>query len=314
MATSGSINFSVSRDDIIEEALMHLGILPEGGAPTANQLTDDSRTFNIMVKAWIAKGINLWAVQRITLFLENDKISYTAGTDHIAATDNVVRTTLSSAAASGASSIVVTSATGISNGYYIGVELDDGTVQWTTVNGAPSGTTITLTDTLTGAASSGNVIYVYSTKINALQVKTILQAFLRQSDLTDSPLNIVSRQEYYGLGNKTSEGSPAQVYLQPNLTSTLFLVYPEPDDETETIELLVQRTLEDFDAAGDTPDFPQEWYQALCWGLAAELSAKYGKTISERNWFHEKAAMVLEEVEGFDKEHETSIYIQPDFR
>ena len=48
----------------------------------------------------------------------------------------------------------------------IGIELDDGTIQWTTINGAPAGSTVTLTDALTDDVASGNAVYVYTAKTN----------------------------------------------------------------------------------------------------------------------------------------------------
>ena len=56
MTTSGSSDFSVSRDDIITEALQQLGVIGEGGTPSANQLTDMSRLLNMMIKNWSTYG------------------------------------------------------------------------------------------------------------------------------------------------------------------------------------------------------------------------------------------------------------------
>lgn len=240
MTTSGSIDFSVSRDDIIEEALMHLGILPEGGTPTSDQLTDHSRTLNIMVKALIGRGINLWAVDRVTLALVEDQEEYVTGTD-------------------------------------------------------------TFTRTTTGAA------------IPALYIKSIIEAN-RYDGTTETPINIVARKEYFGLGDKTSTGKVNQIYFQPNLTSSTISVYPSPDNSTDTLRLVVKRTLEDFDASSDTPDFPQEWYEALYIGLAYRLSRKYRIPLAERKMLREEAELALQEAEGWDREQETSIYFQPGSR
>jgi hypothetical protein len=57
--------------------------------------------------------------------------------------------------------IDVDSITGITNGDNIGVELDDGTMHWTTVNGAPSGTVITLTAVLPSATAIDNRVYAH---------------------------------------------------------------------------------------------------------------------------------------------------------
>lgn len=311
MTTSGSIDFSISRDDLIEESLMRLGVLPEGGAPTSDQLTDHSRSLNMLVKAIIARGIQLWAVDKVTLFLEQDKIKYTVGTDHIARTDNVARTTLASSASASASTISVSSATGIANTYAIGIELDDGTMQWTTVNGALSGTTVTLTTALTGAAAAGNNVYAYTAKVNALYIKSVIEVVRRDPNLTDVPISIIDRQAYHFLGSKTQESTVNQIHFQPNLTSSVITTYPESNSSVDTLEMLVKRTLEDFDAAGNTPDFPQEYYELLCWGLCEILSSVYRLPLSERAYYGARFKAAQEDAEGFDREQETSVNMSP---
>lgn len=71
-------------------------------------------------------------------------------------------TTLSASASKYAISIVVTSATGLSDGAAIGIILDNGSAHWTICNGAPSGTTVTLLTSLPYAASSGNTVLIPS--------------------------------------------------------------------------------------------------------------------------------------------------------
>jgi len=62
MATSGSIDFAATRDDIITEALEQLGALGEGESPNAAQLASCGRTLNMLVKAWQGEGLNLFAL------------------------------------------------------------------------------------------------------------------------------------------------------------------------------------------------------------------------------------------------------------
>jgi hypothetical protein len=239
MTTSGSINFSVSRDDLITEALMHIGALPEGGTPTAAQISDASRTLNIMIKRWMAKpGIDLWAIDTVTLALVTNQATYTTGV-------------------------------------------------------------ATFTRTDTGAA------------VSATYIKAILEAVVRDSNSIDLPVTIVSREEYFNLGNKASSGRVNQIYFQPNLASSTISVYPVSSNSTDTLRLIVKRTLEDFDATGDTPDFPQEWYEALYLGLAARLARPYRLPISERASLKQEADEALEEVMDWNVEQGTSIKITP---
>jgi hypothetical protein len=311
MTTSGSIDYSVSRDDIITEALMHMGVLPEGGTPNASQVSDATRTLQIMIKRWMGRGINLWAITNATVFLQQSKSAYVTGTDHITLTSNVVRTTLASAAASSASTIVVSSATGILTTYNIGVLLDSGTMLWTTVNGAPSGTTVTLTTALTGAAAAGNQVYVYSAKITANSMKSVLEVTRRDKNLIGVPITLITRNQYVQLGNPTGDGPVVQVQYQPNLASSTITTYPESSNETDVLELVFKRAFEDFDASGNTPDFPQEWYEALYLGLAYRLSRPYRLPLAERKLLHDEAEEALQEVEGWDREQNTSIFLMP---
>jgi hypothetical protein len=70
-------------------------------------------------------------------------------------------TTLSANASGGATTITVADASAIANGDIIGVKLNTGLYHFTTVNGAPSGSTVTLTAAIPGSgvvANSGNAV------------------------------------------------------------------------------------------------------------------------------------------------------------
>ena len=56
--------------------------------------------------------------------------------------------------------IDVNSISGLADDDSIGITLDDGTLQWTTVNGTPAGDTVTLAEALPDDAAIGNVVYV----------------------------------------------------------------------------------------------------------------------------------------------------------
>ena len=72
------------------------------------------------------------------------------------------QTTLSGAAAQWASSFDLTSVSGLSDKDPIGITLDSGVVHWSFLDGDPSGSTVTIGDSLPGAAASGNVAYLPS--------------------------------------------------------------------------------------------------------------------------------------------------------
>lgn len=79
MATSGSTNFVITRDEIITDAYSHLGHLDEGETLNSERLSYGARQLNKMLKAWAIKGLHLWTIYENALPLVDGKSSYTAG-------------------------------------------------------------------------------------------------------------------------------------------------------------------------------------------------------------------------------------------
>ena len=75
-------------------------------------------------------------------------------------------TTVKVSAVRNATTIDLTSVTGIADGDAIGIVLDDGSAHWTFSDGTPSGDTVTLGSYLPSAATAGNVVYLPSINNN----------------------------------------------------------------------------------------------------------------------------------------------------
>lgn len=311
MSTSGSIDFIVSRDDIIVEAMEQMGVLAEGQSPNANQLASMSRTLNMMVKTWQADGLNLFSLRKLYVYLEKDKIEYDLGatsTDHISSEYN--RTTTSVTAVATDTAIEVTSITNMVSGDFIGIKLDDGTMQWTTINGAPTGSTVTLTDALTDDVSSDVTVFFYTSKANRpMKIKNVVITDSINSN--DTPIWLMSRQEYIELPNKDSSGQVNQIYYDPQITLGILSVWPTSSDVDSYLTIWVQRTLEDMDSATDTPDYPQEWYLPLALNLAAVSCSKYGVPRTERDYIARMAVYYKTLAESFDIED--GFQLQPEY-
>lgn len=309
MATSGSIDLTYQGSDIIQEALELLGVLNEGDSPSAAQTASALRTLNMMVKAWQAEGTNLWAIEKDTLFLEKNKNTYELYSSGDRFTASFAQTTTTAAANTGDSTITVDSITGISDGDAIGVQLEDGTLQWTTVNGAPSGSTITLTASLTDDVESSAVVYAYTSKAN--RPMKILEAARTTKDNIDIPIIEYTLPEYVDLSDKTTDGAINVYYQDIQRQSIKLSVWPESDSETDRLTLWVQRTLDDIDdASTDDLDYPQEWYLALAWNLAVLIAPKYGLTRAEKQELTIMAQYYKDLAEGWDREN--FVYMTPD--
>lgn len=79
MATSGSTNWSLTRDQLITSALRKLGVLASGGTPSSAQLSDGSDALNAIVKAFQADGMPLWKITSTTFATVADTSTYNIG-------------------------------------------------------------------------------------------------------------------------------------------------------------------------------------------------------------------------------------------
>lgn len=230
MATSGSTDFSVTRDDIIKRALRLLGVVAQGETPTTDQTTEAALALNGLVKAWQADGMPLWAIKSSTITLTTDAATYEIG---------------------------------------------------------------------------------LGKTVNIPKPLKVIQAYNHSTDsAVDVPMRIITRQEYNMLGNKTSSGNPIQIYYQPLNGYGVLSVFPVPtatEAADNTLIIHYQRPFEDFDAATDTPDFPQEWYDAITYGLATRLAPEYGLGATERKALWQEMVTIKQEAMGFGTE-EGSLY------
>mgnify|MGYP001597580572 FL=1 len=296
MATSGSVNFSDTRDDIIKDALVKIGAIAADETPAAADVADSARALNRMIKTWNANGLQLWIQKRATLFLERAKHQYNLGPTGDHATHSYTRTTLSADEAAGQTILSVTSETGMTVADYIGIVLDSGVSHWTTIS---SLATLTVASALPTAAASGNSVYFYTSKMH--RPLRLLYAWTHDV-LTnaDIPVEIwKDRASYFQIYNKTNDTAPTRIYYDPQLTNGVLYTNYEPLVMNETLELSYHRPIEDFDAATDNPDFPQEWYEPLVYGLALRRAPDYGLSVAERTALFREAELLGINIKGF---------------
>lgn len=308
MATSNSIDFAVTRLDIITEALELLGALQEGESPNADQITSLSRTLNALIKAWQAKQLNLFAVQTLYLFPQKNKNTYSLSgstSDHI--TTAYGSATVTSATASGATTIPTSIDMELQAGDYIGIEVDNNVLFWTTVQTNTVGASVDIDDALTEDVEEGAQVYAY--RVKAQRPMKVLEARINTGD-AEIPVDVIARRDYNDLTVKTTQGLINQVYFDPQIGTAKLKVWPETDNETNILILEVQRTLHDLDNDTDNPDIPQEWFLALAYNLAVASMPKYGTPQMDGQRLMILAGSYLKDAEDFDVESETSVYIQ----
>jgi hypothetical protein len=156
-----------------------------------------------------------------------------------------------------------------------------------------------------------------SQTVNTDKPLKVIQAWNRNTTSNiDVPMRILTKQEYNILGNKTTTGNPIQIYYEPLRDTGVLHVFPTPsstDAAAQQIYIVYQRPYEDFNISTDTPDFPQEWYDAVLYGLAVRLAPEYGVPIDQRQVLGREAADIKLAALSFGTE-EGSVYFQKEYR
>jgi hypothetical protein len=305
MALSGSKDYAITRADIIEGALRKVGAYDQGEAVPGDETSAADVALNLMVKEWVARGIDIWLRDEITLFLQPDTQSYALGTAN--ATASYVETTLSAAEASGQTVISVTSSTGMTAADNVGIKMDDDTIHWSTIASVDSGVQITIDDATDDTAASGNKVYAYTT--TAGRPTKIVYAFRRDVNDIDTEVTMIGETEYRMQSNKGSAGPPVEAWYQPTMTTGTLYVWPVDGGASwDKLVLIAQYYPDDFDAASNNPQFPIEWGNVLIWNLAAELSSEYGIPEREQGRLWQIAEHKLNQLLDYDVENANVIF------
>lgn len=292
MATSGSYDYSVTASQIITAAFENLGVIAAGGTVATADSNTALQRLNFIAKQFQGtadgmQGMKVWTRQRVALFLAKGQQTYEIGP---AATDarsttQYGRTTLSAAEAAGQTVLSITSNTDtttypgttvtMTSGDFIGIVLDDGTIQWTTISGTPAATA-TVGVALTGDAAAGNYVYWFTSR--AQRFPEIESAVLRDQNLADRPINVFRNVREYELGvpSKYADGSPTSILVEPLRLNTRVTLDSQPTNVREQLILTVLYPSEDYDSTANEIAFPQEWFAALEWELTFRLCPAYG--------------------------------------
>ncbi len=308
MTTSGTSTFNPTRDTLIRRSLRILGAIQAGETPGAQEVTDASEALNGWVKEQEASGLHLWTEVEGVAFLQPSQYNYGLGgtsTDHVTLATDLVSTTTSAAAASGATTLTLTSLTGLAQNDQIGILLtnNSNTIFWTTISAAVTTNPITIADALPAAAASGSLVYAYTDQIERpLRIVNGRRSQLNSN--IDTPMIMMSRVDYREQPNKTNTGVITQFFYDPQLVTGQLWLWPNPPDSTLAFKFTWMRSLQDFLTASNTADFPQEWVNTIVWNLAVELIPEYDVPLARQDFIVKRALASLELLQTWDKEPE----------
>jgi hypothetical protein len=127
------------------------------------------------------------------------------------------------------------------------------------------------------------------------------------------PLFIISQQEWDQLSTRTQQGAVTQFFPKKNAfdITVNFWLTPDAVAATGQAHLIIQQQQPQLVQLNDTMYFPQEWFIALHWGLADEISTGQPQAIMDR--CEKRSAMYWTMLEDFDVE-DASTRFQPDYR
>jgi hypothetical protein len=289
MATSNSWDYSLTAAGIISIALENLGITTVTSAMSTLCL----RRLNIIAKQWqgnsdMAPGLKVHTRNRVTLVMAKGQQSYLIGPASGDARSSTLmgRTTISALEAAGQTVISITSNTDttsypgttitMASADFVGIQLDDGTIQWTTISGTPAAT-MTINVALTAAASAGNYVWWFTAR--AQRFPLIESAVLRNSSFSDVALDIYRDSREYDLQvpTKYTSGTVNSILVEPLRLNTRVTLNYQPSDITSTIVMTVLYPAEDYDATTDDVAFTAEWMRALAWELSFEVAPTFGR-------------------------------------
>jgi hypothetical protein len=176
---------------------------------------------------------------------------------------------------------------------------------------------VTLTSPLTGQVSTNAQVFNYTTKQQRpLQIET---SSLRDIYANDTPQDVMTLQDYELLPTKTSktyQADPTAFYYESQIgTSTTtsngvyYIQCGGAQDVTKHLHIVFLQTVMDLNNPGDNPQYPQQWYRALCWGGAREIAGMF-----DASWTEDMQANYMDSM-AMAKEADaetTSFYFQRD--
>jgi hypothetical protein len=87
MPTSGTTDFNLSIDDLVEEAFERCGMRPTSGY----QLNSARRSLNLLFLDWANRGLNLWTIEQATYTLTQGVNEITLPSDTVNVLEAIIR-------------------------------------------------------------------------------------------------------------------------------------------------------------------------------------------------------------------------------
>lgn len=277
MSTSGSFDWTLTRDEIITQAFEDIGAITENETPSPEKLAMASRRLNGIVKGLQHDHIHLWT-------LEQAQQTFTAS-DGVTNGGDIYRCILSHTSAA-------------DNEPGVGAN-------WTTFwiqdgNAASPSVWVTATD----YSSVGD----FTVPADTIGMEHV---FLRENS-SDYPVEVITREDYSNILTKYSEGKIYKIVFDRQVTPRCYTYY-QTDNYDHVLHYTRIRKLEDFDSGQNNFDGPEGWIPLLIKMLAHNLCGIYSVPWQERGILKSEVKELLKLAKQHDSEDSDGEFIEGSF-
>ena len=293
MATSGSTNYNVSRNQIIEAALRRIGRLDPTQTADSQDVDTCAEILNELLKSWNNTFMSrqLYTTKQGFLFLQQNKTVYDVGPSGDHATTSYTEVAAQSTV-SGTKVVLPNGPWAASQNIGV-INVSDNT-QWSTIASVSNSVTVVMADTLTTTLSTSGVVFVYTDKIP--RPVEVISMTLAYHEGWDDEVSYMSKERYNNIYDKTQTGDPTRYHYEPLLTNGRIYMNYQATDFHDVVKFDFRRPFDDFDASTDNPDLPQELIRALKWNLASEIGIEFGVPEKRLTAIDRKAGASLVEI------------------
>lgn len=120
--------------------------------------------------------------------------------------------------------------------------------------------------------------------VSMVKPTRVVEGYYLDSSNNRRPLTSMSLDEYTRLSNVVNQGALNSYFVQKNQTqlAVSFWLTPDTQAATGTAHLIIQQQVTNFIALNETMNFPPEWFLALYWGHADNVSGGQPQAIMDR--------------------------------
>ena len=260
MATSGTYNFSPSLGELV---LYAYNLCEVRNTALAQEHMEAARmSTNLLLANWANRGVNLWAVDLIT-------VNFNQTPTILTVTGNGSTTTLTYATPNTPVYTIGTQITVANTGVVDGIQ---------TVTASNNGT-VSFANSYSGSTTGGTIststpASTYSVDPNTVvMLDTYVETVTNGSQPIDRIILPVSRTEYASYPNKQQVGFPT-VFWMDRLLAPQVTVWPVPDGvSSQYLKYYRVRQIQDANyTSGQNVEIPYLWLEAFAYNLAVRLA------------------------------------------